>query len=110
MDLRSRVRTTYQAPVPGARIRTRKADAYADWAHALVRARLVGQCYCSDGTSDGAPGETCGGHAGTRVPEIGFWGEPTGETVTVTVGVFNEDVRRGMRRRLTKMLHAGWRP
>ncbi|MCU0646644.1 MAG: hypothetical protein MUF00_01500 [Gemmatimonadaceae bacterium] len=110
MDLRSKVRTTYQAPVPGARIRTRKADAYADWAHALVRDRLVEQCECSAGDGYGSPSEVCGGHAGRRVPEVDFWGEPTGKLVTIYVGIFNEDVRRDMRRRLTKMLRAGWRP
>jgi len=33
-DLLTKVRTTYQAPITGSRIRYRKADAYADWAYA----------------------------------------------------------------------------
>lgn len=103
MDLRSKVRTTYQAPVPGARIRTRRADAYADWAYALVRERLVELCECFDG-------DTCGGHAGRLVPELDVWGEPTGKHlrepaphVAANVRVEDPNVDR-------HQLRAGWRP
>lgn len=106
-DIIAKVRTTYQAPVRGARIRTRKADAYADWAHALVRARLDERCGCEPGSEYEAPW-TCPGHRG-RTVEVRCLGEPIGYEA-VHEGIFDAGVRAGMRRRLAKMLRAGWRP
>lgn len=108
-DLLTKVRTTYQAPISGSRIRYRKADAYADWAYALVRRCLKERCECCPGDNV-TPGEVCGGHMGRKVPVLEPYYGDTGDTKLVYTGIFNEDVRRGMRRRLTKMLRAGWRP
>lgn len=99
---------TYQAPVPGSRIRTRKADAYADWAYALVGQRLRERCGCEPGSEYEAPW-TCPGHRGVQAPQLNWLGEEIGE-MTIHHGIFDSVVRASMRRRVAKMLRAGWRP
>lgn len=108
-ELKVKTRVTYQAPVPGSRIRTRKADAYADWAYALVGERLRERCGCEPGSDHESPW-TCAGHRGTEVPRLDWFGEDTGETETIHHGIFNAGVRADMRRRVAAMLKAGWRP
>lgn len=103
IDITEKIRRTYRAPVHGSRIRYRRGDAYADWAHAIVREYLLQKCVCD---SDGM----CEGHSGIRVPHLDLYGEPDGDTFVIHMGVFDEEVRRGMRRRVKAMLINGWRP
>lgn len=98
-EIRIVERRTYQAPVKGARIRFSRCRALEDWAHHLVRARMVAQCECEGANYRGGsyyPGEACIWHARAANGDGS--------------GVFSAEIRAGMKRRLAKMLAAGWRP
>ena len=93
-DIACVTRRTYQAPVRGARIRLSRRRAIEDWAHHIVRARLVALCECETGRG-GEPDDVCLGHQQAQLDH--------------GRGVFAPGIRSGMKRRLAKMLAAGWR-
>jgi len=96
-DIACVTRKTYQAPVRGARIRLSRRRAIEDWAHHIVRARLVALCECEGSVSShpDEPSIVCVWHR--------LAARHRGR------GVFSPEIRTGMKRRLAKMLAAGWR-
>lgn len=88
-------RRVYQAPMKGARLRFSRRLAMGDWAHMPVRAWLEERCQCERAEPDVGSDGTCPGHAAKEDDRR---------------GVFDVWVRRGMKRRLVKLLDGGWRP
>lgn len=122
-DLRSTDLRVYQAPFPGARRRFSRRQAFADWAHRLVSSHFDRRCSCGFGSG------LCSGHRAIEAhrkaldvegdysiaaaPEgsEAYFGDPVADAKPLEPrGVFNPEVRHGMRRRLLAMLLGGWRP